>query len=292
LAAATGAFFFLYRDILVGLVHDWINDGNYSHGLLVAPVALLIAWQRRRAFVDTPHRPQYGGLILVAASLALLVFGTLGAEFFTARVSMLGFIAGAIWFVWGTRHLRLAAFPLALLLLTIPLPEIIFNQVTLPLQSLAARAGEMSLAALNVPVLREGNVIVLATGSLEVAEACSGIRSLMSLVAIAVLYGYATTDGSIGMRTLLAFAAVPIAVVANGVRVAGTGLAASRYGAEAAEGFFHAFSGWLMFVLAFCLLVATHKLVTRVISAGRKASAIPASESVAESGRDASCNAA
>jgi exosortase len=290
-AATAGAFLFLYREIITRLVHDWISDGNYSHGLLVAPVALFVMWQRRRALAEAPAQPQLWGLALVGTSLALLIFGALGAEFFTARLSMLGVIAGAIWFIWGTAHLRIAAFPLALMLLTIPLPEIVFNQVTLPLQSLAARAGETSLAVLNVPVLREGNVIVLATGSLEVAEACSGIRSLMSLVALAVIYGY-MIDARIGMRTLLAFAAVPIAVVANGVRVAGTGLAASRFGAEAAEGFFHTFSGWLMFVLAFGLLVATHKIATRVASIFAGASTRRGAEAAHEPERGASCSAA
>jgi exosortase len=260
--AAALAFFVLYRDVIAGLVRDWMTDGNYSHGLLVAPIAVLIAWHRRRAFAAAPREPNLWGFVLAAAGTALLAAGTLGAEFFTARISMLGVIAGVVWFVWGTRHLRLAAFPLSLLLLTIPLPEIILNHVTLPLQALAARAGEFALAAMNIPVLREGNVIVLATGSLEVAEACSGIRSLMSLVALAVAYGY-TTGARTPIRMLLACAAVPIAVIANAVRVAGTGIAASRFGAEAAEGFFHMFSGWLMFVLAFGLLVATHRLATR-----------------------------
>jgi exosortase len=262
LALAVVSFAYLYHDIVAGLVHDWLHDGNYSHGLLVAPLALFAAWQRREAFADAPLRPSAWGLALAAVSLALLVFGTLGAEFFTARLSMLGVIAGVIWFVCGTRHLRLAVFPLFLLLLTIPLPEIIFTKLTLPLQGLAARAGEASLSALNVPVLREGNVIVLATGSLEVAEACSGIRSLMSLVALAVCYGWLSSE-RVSVRAALACAAVPIAVIANAVRVAGTGVAAAHYGSEVAEGFFHAFSGWLMFVLAFALLIATHKAVSR-----------------------------
>jgi exosortase len=249
----------VYGAVIAGLVHDWLTDGNYSHGLLVLPMAALIAWQRREALAASPAHPSRWGLALVAASLGLLVGGTLGAEVFTTRVSLVAVIAGIVWFVWGGAHLRLVAFPLALLLLTIPLPEIIFNQIALPLQGLAARAGEAGLAAFDIPVLREGNVIVLATGSLEVAEACSGIRSLMSLVALAVLYGY-FTDPRGGMRAALAIAAVPIAVVANGLRVAGTGVAAAHYGAEAAEGFFHTFSGWLMFLLAFGLLVATQRI--------------------------------
>jgi exosortase len=263
LAVAFAFFGYLYHDVIAGLIHDWMHDGNYSHGLLVAPLALFAAWRSRDAFAAAPRRPSTWGLALAAASLGLLVFGTLGAEFFTARVSMLGVIAGVIWFVWGGRHLRLALFPLFLLLLTIPLPEIVFTRLTLPLQGLAARAGAAALSAMNVPVLREGNVITLATGSLEVAEACSGIRSLMSLVALAVCYGWLSSERA-SVRVALALAAVPIAVIANAVRVAGTGLAAARYGSDVAEGFFHAFSGWLMFVLAFALLIATHKAVARL----------------------------
>jgi exosortase len=144
----------------------------------------------------------------------------------------------------------------------IPLPAIVFNQITFPLQLLASRVGESSLSAVGIPVLREGNIIVLPHTSLEVAEACSGIRSLMTLLALGIVFGY-FTDGRSSVRTAIALMTIPVAVLANGIRVAGTGMLAYYFGVQAAEGFFHVFSGWLVFIAAFTMLfVLARGLVT------------------------------
>jgi exosortase len=197
------------------------------------------------------------------ASVALLVLGTLGAERFLARVSLIGVLAGAVLFVFGWAHLRILSFPLALLLLMIPIPAIVFNQIAFPLQLLASRAGQAGLVALDIPVLREGNIIVLAQTTLEVAEACSGIRSLISLLVLGIVVGY-VLDPRIFVRVILALVTVPIAVVSNGMRVAGIGVAAHYYGASAAEGFMHTFSGWVVFLVAFVMLLGVYKLVAWV----------------------------
>jgi exosortase len=144
----------------------------------------------------------------------------------------------------------------------IPIPAIIFNQIAFPLQLLASRFGETAMGVANVPVLREGNVLILANTTLEVAEACSGIRSLVSLLTLAIVLGY-VSDKRLWVRTLVALSAVPVAVITNGFRVAGTGIAAHKFGPEAAEGFFHEFSGWLVFVAAFALLLGLQQLVAR-----------------------------
>jgi exosortase len=151
--------------------------------------------------------------------------------------------------------LKVLLFPLGILLLMIPIPAIIFNQIVFPLQLVASRVGEASLSAAGVPVLREGNVIILANTSLEVAEACSGIRSLVSLLTLGIVYGY-FVDRRPGVRTAIALSSIPVAILANGLRVAGTGFAAHFFGPAAAEGFFHTFSGWLVFGFAFVLLFA------------------------------------
>src|SRR5207244_1888849 len=156
---------------------------------------------------------------------------------FLSRISLLGVLAGMILFLFGWAHLRALAFPLAFLLLMIPLPAIIFNQIAFPLQLLASRAGEYAISAADIPVLREGNVLVLANTSLEVAEACSGIRSLISLLTLGIVYGYFTDRRTI-VRVVLAASTIPIAIVTNGGRVAGTGIAANYFGPEAAQGFF------------------------------------------------------
>jgi exosortase len=203
-------------------------------------------------------------LVVILVSIAALIAGILGAELFVSRISIVGLVAGAVLFIWGWNHFRVLAFPIGVLLLMIPIPAIIFNQIAFPLQLLASRFGEAALQMWNVPVLREGNVIVLANTTLEVAEACSGIRSLISLLTLAIVYGY-FADSRLPVRLLLSIATIPIAVTTNGLRVAGTGIAAHYYGAKAAEGFFHTFSGWLMFLLAFTMLFAIMQLISRLI---------------------------
>lgn len=250
----------LYWGVLARLIHDWSVDDNYSHGFLIVPIALYLAWERRDRLRTLPSSPSWVGLLVVAASLAVLVAGVLGVELFLTRTSLIGVLAGAILFLYGWGHLRLLAFPLAFLILMIPIPAIIFNQIAFPLQLLASKAGVAVMTACAVPVLREGNVIILASTTLEVAEACSGIRSLVSLLTLGIIYAY-FTDPRNGVRVLLTLATVPIAILANALRVAGTGIAATVWGAAAAEGFFHSFSGWLVFVFAFAMLLALHRII-------------------------------
>ena len=170
----------VYWQVLRNLVDAWIADGNYSHGFLIVPIAAYFAWERRARLQAAPLRPTWFGLVVFAAGILLLLAGLLGSELFVSRVSLLVTVAGMVLFLFGWRHLRILAFPLAFLLLMIPLPAIIFNQIAFPLQLLASRVGESAISAANIPVLREGNVLILANTSLEVAEACSGIRSSLA----------------------------------------------------------------------------------------------------------------
>jgi exosortase len=258
---AAGAW--LYADVFARLVSDWANDDNYSHGFLIPPLAAYFLWERRDRLARAAIRPSAWGLIVVIGSLGLLVSGILGVEFFITRVSLIGVIAGTVLFLFGWEHLRILSFSLAFLLLMIPLPAIVFNQIAFPLQLFASKFGTGVLQTCAVPVLREGNVITLANTTLEVAEACSGIRSLISLLTLGIVFGY-FTDPRTWVRVVLALATVPIAIVANGLRVAGTGLAAHYYGPEAAQGFFHSFSGWLVFAFAFVLLLVAMQLIRYV----------------------------
>jgi exosortase len=254
------SFSFLYWNVIVRLVNDWSIDENYSHGFLIVPIALYFVWERRDRLVLALLQPSLFGVILILGSLATLLAGVLGSEVFLTRVSILGTIAGAVLFVWGWQHLRILLFPILFLLLMIPIPAIIFNQIAFPLQLIASRFGELALSAVGIPVLREGNVIQLANTSLEVAEACSGIRSLISLLTLGIIYGY-FMDARLWVRLVFALATIPIAIVANGFRVAGTGVAAHAIGPEAAQGFFHAFSGWVIFLVAFMMLFALQRLI-------------------------------
>lgn len=260
------AFLWLYWGVLVRLSEDWLNDDNYSHGLLIIPLALFFAWERRHKLAALTPSPSLFGLVVVLAGVAMLIAGLLGAELFLTRASLLVTLTGGILFVLGWKALRVLAFPLAFLLLMIPIPAIIFNQVAFPLQLLASQAGEAGLNAAGVPVLREGNVMILPHTTLEVAEACSGIRSLISLLTLGIVFGY-FTDSRGWVRFTIAAATVPIAILMNAVRVAGTGIAAYHWGPEAAEGFFHTFSGWLVFVAAFILMFLVTRLLLRLAPA-------------------------
>ena len=251
-------FGLLYWQVLRKLVYDWSHDENYSHGFLIVPIAFYFAWERRQALKDAVSKPSMLGLVVIIGSLLVLVAGKLGAELFLTRVSMIGMAVGVALFVFGWEHLRILFFPIAFMLLMIPIPSLIFNQIAFPLQLLASRFGEWTLQLLDIPVLREGNVIILANTRLEVAEACSGIRSLISLLTLGIVLGY-FTDRRPSVRWLIALATVPVAIATNGVRVAGTGVAAHYVGPEAATGFLHTFSGWLMFVLASALLIAIQR---------------------------------
>ena len=258
---AAGAW--LFADVIQKLVSDWAHDDNYSHGFLIPPLAGYFIWERRDSLARAVLRPSLWGVGVVVASLGVLVAGLLGAEYFLSRVSLIGVMAGSVLFLAGWQHLRIVALPLAFLLLMIPLPAIVFNQIAFPLQLFASRFGTEVLQTCAVPVLREGNVIVLASTRLEVAEACSGIRSLISLLTLGIIFGY-FTDRRVSVRTVIALSTIPIAIVANGLRVAGTGLAAHYYGPEAAEGFFHTFSGWLVFLVAFVMLFIVVQVVHRL----------------------------
>ena len=207
-----------------------------------------------------PRSPSLWGLPVILLALLLLLLGVFGAELFLSRSSLLVLIAGLILFFLGTRLFRTLLFPLLFLVLMIPIPVIIFSQITFPLQIFASKIAAWSLPVLGVPVLREGNVINLPAMPLEVAEACSGIRSLLSLVTLAIMYGY-LLEKRIGLRVALAAASVPIAVAANGFRIVGTGLLVQYWDPEKAEGFFHAFSGWLIFVVSLVMLFLFHQLL-------------------------------
>ncbi|MBA3640989.1 MAG: exosortase/archaeosortase family protein [Acidobacteria bacterium] len=252
-----------YAGVLSSLVRQWSSDDNYSHGFFVLPLAAYFAWERRDALATAVRRPSSLGLLVILGSLLVYTAGLLGAELFLTRVSMIGVIAGTVLFVWGWTHVRILLFPILFLLLMVPLPSIIFNQMAFPLQLVASQAGEAVITTAGIPVLREGNVLQLPSQTLEVAEACSGIRSLVSLLMLAIVLGY-FTERRTGARVLIAVAAVPIAIIANAARVAGTGLAAEWVSPAAAEGFFHTFSGWLMFVVAFAGLLLVQRLVSGV----------------------------
>lgn len=254
----------LYAAILTRLFLQWVgpsSDPNFQHGIFVPLFALFVLWQDRERLKTIPAAPSWAGLPLVLLSLLTLVLGVLGAENFLSRVSLLILLAGLILLFRGWKFFRAVLFPWAFLILMVPLPNIIIQPVTFPLQLFAARVSTEMLRLVGVPVLREGNMIMLARLPLDVAEACSGIRSLLTLVTLAIIYGY-LLETRIWVRVLLVICAVPIAVAANSFRVFGTGMLVQFWDPDKAEGFFHTFQGLVIFAVALVLLFAVHRLIS------------------------------
>jgi exosortase len=248
----------LYAPILVRLVQQWWSDPNFSHGLFVPAFAGFVIWQDRSRLAAIHPAPSTWGLPVMLLALCTLILGVFGAELFLSRVSLLMLAAGMIIFFMGWGILRAVVFPLLFLVLMVPIPAIVFSQITFPLQILASKLSASLLPFCGVPVFREGNVINLPAMPLEVAEACSGIRSLLSLMTLAIMYGY-LLEKRVAIRVVLALASIPIAVAANGLRIVGTGLLVQYWDPEKAEGFFHAFSGWLIFVVSLLMLFVLHR---------------------------------
>jgi exosortase len=251
----------LYIPTLTRLAEQWWSDPNFSHGFFVPAFSAFLIWHARSRFAAIVPAASGWGLLVLMAAMSLLAVGVLGADIFLSRISFLVLIAGLIIFFLGWQYFRAALFPWAFLILMIPIPAIVFEQITFPLQILASKAAATLLALVGVPVLREGNVIHLPSISLEVAQACSGIRSLLSLVTLAIMYGY-MTESRKSVRLMLGVASVPIAVGANCLRIVGTGMLAQYWDASKAEGFFHAFSSWLMFIASLVALALFHQILS------------------------------
>jgi exosortase len=289
------ALAFVYFNVIMKLANDWWHDENYSHGLLIPFVVAFILWQERKHLSEKKRDPWTwiggGGITL---SLFMLWAGTAGAELFVQRVSLVLMLVSVVIYFFGARILQLLAIPLFLFVLSIPIPQIIFNRIAFPLQLFASRCAVSAMWFLNIPVLRQGNVIeMMPRGATEpkrlaVVEACSGIRSLMTLITLAVIYAYFTKPkGRAGsgddrkgaenkVRTslssvafwrslILIVSAVPIAILTNAVRVSGTGVLAHYYGTRVADGFFHEFSGWVIYIAAALLLFLTAWIFDRIV---------------------------
>jgi exosortase len=259
-AALAVALGWTYWLIIPGLLAQWWNEPEYSHAFLIPIVSGALAWSRRDALRQAHIRPGYWGLALMAFALVVYITGKVGADLFLQRLSFVLMITGGVLYVAGASVLWTLLFPLGFLLLMIPLPGIIFNSIAFPLQLLAAQLSSVALEAVGVPVFREGNVMHLAAASLDVEEACSGIRSLLSLIALGVLYSHLAFS-TWTPRLLLLLLVTPIAIAANVVRVFVAGLLAHHVSVETALGVFHTAGGWSVFLMAAVLLLGASRLM-------------------------------
>jgi exosortase len=254
-------FVICYAPSLRSLLTDWSTNDDMGHGFFVPIVAGYIVWQEREALLAIPAKANWWGVGLVLLGAAQSLLATLGVELFLSRSALVVTLAGAVWTVCGTQWLKKLAFPIVLLGFMVPLPAVIYNSLTFPLQLLASQLAETALSLLNIPVVRNGNVLELPSGPLSVVEACSGIRSLLSLTFLSLVYGY-FFETSVRVRAGLFLATIPIAILVNGLRVTVTGVLA-EIKPELAQGFFHESTGWVLFMLALGLLVLLHLAVTR-----------------------------
>ena len=250
-----------YAPVLRALVRQWNNDPDMGHGFFVPLVAAYIIWQHREELAAISPEPNWWGLVVVALGGLQLVLGTLGAELFTARMSFVVTLIGVVWTLGGDVMLRKLAFPLFLLFFMVPIPAVIYSAATFKLQILASQLADGALTLLSVPVLREGNVLELPNQRLSVVDACSGIRSLLSLTFLSLVYGY-FFERKTWVRVVLFFSTIPIAIIANASRVTITGIM-TQIKAELAEGFFHEAEGWVIFMVALVILIVWHQVLVR-----------------------------
>lgn len=262
-ALLAAAFLFFFHNTLADLVADWSTNDNYSHGFLIPLISGYMVWQKRESLAEIPARVNFWGLGVVAMGVVLHVLGNVGAELFTMRFSLVILVAGLVAYLFGFRMLRAVAVPVAYLIFMIPLPAILWNKIAFPLQLFAAKLTAEVVRFAGISILREGNVLHLANTSLEVVDACSGLRSLTSLLALSGAFAYITPLRN-ASRWILFLAAVPIAVFVNIVRLTATAIMARYIGEEAAHGFLHDMSGMVVFGLAFVLVFAFSVLLSRI----------------------------
>jgi exosortase len=249
---------FLYGPLALQIARQWWKDPNYTHGFFVPAFSLFLIWERRAKLAAIRIQPAWSGLMILVVALITLAMGTGSSALFLCRISLLLVISGIVVFLAGWRFLAAISFPLAVLVLMIPSATLL-DQITFPLQMVASKTATFLLSMSGIPVYREGNIIMLPSARLEVAEACSGVRSLFSLITLTVIYGY-LAETNVEIRVLLALVAVPVSVLANALRITVTGLVVEFWGVEGAGGILHLLSGWLVFAASLALIFLFHRL--------------------------------
>lgn len=243
----------LYVPQMISMVENWWNDPNYSHGFLVPLVSLGLIYRRRTQLKRVAAGPEPWGLIFIGMGLFLLLVGQLGHEFYLQRISLIPVLWGLTLLNWGWKFALRVIFPFAYLALMVPLPYILYDAVAFPLRLVAASIAGWFFEILGIPVLVEGNVLHLPYIVLNVVDACSGIRSLISLLAVGVIMAYMVLPNRL-LKIVLVLFVIPVAVFTNALRVVAGGIMAKYYGPQALEGTVHDFTGWLVFMAAFAIL--------------------------------------
>ncbi|MDQ7837635.1 MAG: exosortase/archaeosortase family protein [Thermodesulfobacteriota bacterium] len=259
-----GLFFLLYYPVITKMVSDWGIDDNYSHGYLIPAIAGYMIWIIRKDLKKIEPTPGNLGLILLIPGLCQLLVARVGSEYFLQRTSMILVLFGLSLFLMGKKFTKKASFPMAYLFFMIPVPAIIWDKIAFPMKLFASYLAVKVIGLIGIPIFREGNILHLANTTLEVADACSGLRSLTSLLALSAALVF-FTEHSRFKKWLLFLSAVPIAILTNIIRLTVTAGLASRYGEKVAQGFLHEFSGWLIFLLGLAMLMGVNALLSQKI---------------------------
>ena len=258
-----GSFVYLYAHTLAKLIGDWKTDDDFSHGFLIPLISGYMIWVNKAKLTKASIQPNRLGLAIIIFAMGMHIAGNIGAELFVQRSSMVFCMLGIVLYLFGSRITALVCVPLIYLFFMIPIPAIIWNKIAFPLQLLAAKLSVELIQLLGIAVLREGNILQLSNTSLEVVNACSGIRSLTTLLALSAAFAYLSGLKWFS-RWALFLSAVPIAIVVNIIRLTLTSILASRYGPEIADGFVHELSGVLVFGVALLSLFGCYKLLFKM----------------------------
>ena len=253
----------VFWDVLSSLYLQWTHNDDYSHGLLILPISLFLVWEKRKAILALTPTMDWWGLVVILAAIVASILGELGAELFTLRVSVITLLIGCVWLIYGYRVFRFLAFPLFLLFLMLPLPGFVHRSLTFPLQIIASSVSVDILNTLGFIAYREGNVIDMGFSQFQVVEACNGLRFILPLLCLGIVFAF-YRPMIWWKRLVLVAITVPLAVGTNIVRIAGTGILAHYFGEGVAQGFFHDFSGWAVFMVCFAIFLAVAALLNRL----------------------------
>lgn len=257
------AILLVYYPFLKTLVSAWETNDDYSHGYFIPIISVFMVYTIRERLLAQSINPANSGFLLVFCGLAMLIVAKIGSEFFLQRISLIVVLLGCILFLFGWTYLKLLLLPVLYLIFMIPLPAIIWNKVAFPMQLFGSYLTEQVVRLLGIPIFREGNVLHLVETTLEVVAACSGLRSLMTMFALASLLAFISSI-PLWKKWLLFFSAAPVAITANIIRLTGTALLASKYGSAVAHGFLHDFSGLVVFAVGFALLMGVNAFLNKI----------------------------